>query len=166
MGTGSQPQRKAWPEAIRRIDSSYEKSSSSYGIRQETKMPSPMAQRERIFELIEAEKGRDRTLKRISTAAWAVTFVAILFTGMWVAFDIRWAVSAYATGQLGMDVAFREAMPFVLVVGTTSLLVAVLSTVGVSLRFRTASLAEIQLRLAAVEEMIADQAGIGHDETP
>ena len=46
-----------------------------------------------------------------------------------------------------------------------SLLVAVLSTVGVFLRFRTASLAEIQLRLAAVEQMLTDQAEAGHGET-
>ena len=32
-------------------------------------------QKERIWELIEAEKGRDRTLKRVSTGAWVVTFV-------------------------------------------------------------------------------------------
>jgi hypothetical protein len=36
-----------------------------------------------------------------------------------------------------------------------SLLVAGLSTVGIFLRLRTARLAEIQLRLAALEEMLA-----------
>jgi hypothetical protein len=45
-------------------------------------------------------------------------------------------------------------MPLVAVIGFVSLLVAVLSTVGVFLRLRTASLSEIQLRLAALEGML------------
>jgi hypothetical protein len=43
------------------------------------------------------------------------------------------------------------------VLGELSLLVAVLATVGVFLRFRTASLAEIQLRLAALEGMVGER---------
>jgi len=40
------------------------------------------------------------------------------------------------------------------VLWTLCLLIAALSTVGVFLRQRTASLAEIQLRLAALEDML------------
>ena len=126
---------------------------------------SPQEQKDRIFELIEEEKGRDRTLKRVSTGAWIVTFAALLVTAVGVSFDIWWAMRAVAEGDVGVGVVFREAMPLIWVVGAVSLLVAVLSTVGVFLRFRTASLAEIQLRLAAVEEMLTDQAEAGHSET-
>lgn len=126
---------------------------------------SPQEQKERIFELIESEKGRDRTLQRVSTGAWIVTFVALLFTAVGIGFNVWWAVRANLEGQAGVGVIFREAMPFVWVAGATSLLIAVLSTIGVFLRFRTASLAEIQLRLAAVEQMLTDQAEAGHSET-
>ena len=126
---------------------------------------SPQEQKERIFELIEEEKGRDRTLKRVSTGAWIVTFAALLLTAVGVSFDIWWAMRAVAEGAVSVGVVFREAMPLVWVVGAVSLLVAVLSTVGVFLRFRTASLAEIQLRLAAVEQMLTDQAEASHGET-
>ncbi len=49
---------------------------------------------------------------------------------------------------------YDAAMPLVAVVGVVSLLVATLTTVGIFLRLRTASLSEIQLRLAALEEML------------
>jgi hypothetical protein len=64
---------------------------------------------------------------------------------------------AWMQGEVSAGVIFREAMPFVWVLGAISLLVAVLSTVGIFLRFRAASLAEIRLRLAAVEQMLTDQ---------
>jgi hypothetical protein len=49
---------------------------------------------------------------------------------------------------------FGSAMPLFIVLGFLSVLIATLSTVGVFLRLRTASLTEIQLRLAALEEML------------
>jgi hypothetical protein len=51
-----------------------------------------------------------------------------------------------------------SAMPLVDVLWKLSLLVAAVSTVGIFLRLRTASLTEIQLRLAALEEMLAARA--------
>lgn len=45
-------------------------------------------------------------------------------------------------------------MPLIAVVGVLSLLIATPSTVGVFLRLSTASLAGIQLRLAALEDML------------
>ena len=56
-----------------------------------------------------------------------------------------------------------SAMPTVAVLGILSLLVATLSTVGIFLRLRTASLSEIQLRLAALEEMIVSHLDL-HDD--
>ncbi len=54
-------------------------------------------------------------------------------------------------------------MPLVRSVGAVSLLVAVLSTAALLLRFRAASLDEIRLRLAAVEQMLSDQSQGGED---
>ena len=47
---------------------------------------------------------------------------------------------------------------FFIVLGVLSVLIATLSTVGMFLRQRTASLAEIQLRLAALEELLTRKA--------
>ena len=57
-------------------------------------------------------------------------------------------------GPCLLAIALDFALPLITVLGVLSFLVAVLSTVGVFLRFRTASLAEIQTRLAAMEEML------------
>jgi hypothetical protein len=75
-----------------------------------------------------------------------------------VAFNIWWAVTAFLGGHVGLSVVFREAMPLVWAVGGISLLLAVLSSAGLLLRARAASLDEIRLRLTAVEEMLLDQA--------
>jgi len=48
-------------------------------------------------------------------------------------------------------------MPLITVLGYLSLLIATLSTVDIFFRMRTASLAEIQLRLATLEDMLASQ---------
>lgn len=49
---------------------------------------------------------------------------------------------------------YDAALPLVAVVGVLSLLIATLGTVGIFLRLRTASLSEIQLRLANLEDMV------------
>lgn len=113
---------------------------------------------DRVWEVIEAERNRDRALQRVSNAAWAVTFGALLFTAVGVGFDIWWAARAFLEGDVYLSVVFREAMPLVWVVGGISLLLAVLSTGSGLLRSRAASLDEIRLRLAAVEEMLVDLA--------
>jgi hypothetical protein len=55
------------------------------------------------------------------------------------------------------------AMPGLIVLGLLSVLVATLSTIGVFLRLRTASLMEIQLRLAALEDMLGARPDVGID---
>jgi hypothetical protein len=65
-----------------------------------------------------------------------------------------------AVGAVQQVVVFQAMMPFIAVVGTLSLIVAVLCTIGVFLRLRTASLTEIQLRLAALEALVRE----GHAE--
>ena len=118
---------------------------------------SPQGQKDRIWELIEAEKGRDRMLRRVSTGAWILTFVALFFTAVGVGINVWWAAQAFMQGKVHIVAIFGEAMPLVWIVGAVSLLVAVLSTAAVLLRFREASLQEIRLRLAAVEQMLTDQ---------
>jgi hypothetical protein len=105
--------------------------------------------------MIEKEKRRDRFIRRVSFTAWTVTFlIAVVFTVL-VGAQVAQMAKAARVGAAPWSEVFGTALPLVIVLGFLSLLVATLSTVGIFLRLRTASLAEIQLRLAALEEMLA-----------
>jgi predicted neutral ceramidase superfamily lipid hydrolase len=110
---------------------------------------------DRAWTMIEDEKRRDRFLRRVSITAWSVTFIIVLFIGVMIGMQVSQMMKAVAVGAAPPTAVFWSAMPLVIILGVLSLLIATLSTVGVFLRLRTASLAEIQLRLAALEEMLA-----------
>ena len=107
------------------------------------------------WALVEREKRRDRTLRRVSIVAWTVTFLLVAIFAVIIALRVSETLKLAAVGAVSRQLAIQAAIPLILVLGELSLLVAVLATVGVFLRFRTASLAEIQLRLAALEGMVA-----------
>jgi hypothetical protein len=109
------------------------------------------------WALVEVEQRRDRTLRRVSIAAWAATFVVVAIFAVIVAMRVSLMWSLSVVGALDRRAVFDAAMPLVLVIGVLSLLVAVLATVGIFLRLRTASLAEIRVRLAAIEAIMAGQ---------
>ena len=116
-------------------------------------------QKEDVWAKIEAEKRRDRLVRRISVIAWGITLVAlIIFTAM-VGGQVWRVIELYQVGVANSKAMYDAVMPLVAVLGSVSLLIAILSTVGVFLRIRTASLGEIQLRLAALEELILSQPG-------
>jgi len=107
------------------------------------------------WTLIDAEKRRDRLIKRMCVAAWSATLVVVMLFAVIVGATV---FHMYRLAQVGAETwanVFRSAMPFVGALWTLCLLVATLSTVALFLRMRTASLSEIRLRLAALEEMIA-----------
>jgi len=109
---------------------------------------------ERVWSVIEREKRRDKLVRRVSISAWSVTGVTVLLFGAVTGLEV-WEVARHAmAGTLLWSTVFERALPVVVVVGLLGLLVAVLSTVGIFLRLRTASLSEIQLRLASLEEMV------------
>ena len=109
------------------------------------------------WALVEREKQRDRFLRRVSVGAWALTFAWVLVFG--VATGARLAETARRVdiGVVPSSAIVDVAMPFVLVLGVLSVLVATLSTVGIFLRLRTASLTEIQVRLAALEDILVSR---------
>jgi hypothetical protein len=118
---------------------------------------------ERVWQVIEREKRRDKLVRRVSVAAWSVTGGAVLVFGGVTAVEV-WQIARHAAaGMVPWAVVFGSTIPFVAVIGVLSLLVAVISTVGIFLRLRTASLSEIQMRLAGLEEMIASHLDL-HDD--
>ena len=107
-----------------------------------------------IQEMIDSENRKDAFIRRISISAWTVTLIAILSFGVVVAMRVAHTAELVGTGILTPDAIVEAMIPFVAVVGIVSLLVATLSTVGIFLRLRTASLSEIQMRLAALESVL------------
>jgi fumarate reductase subunit C len=110
-----------------------------------------------VWAAIENEKRRDRFIRRVATAAWSVTFALLLILGVFAGLSVSQMVRAAIAGQLPWMSAFGIALPFVVVCGVVSLLIATLSTVGVFLRMRTTTLNEVQARLAALEQMLASR---------
>lgn len=111
----------------------------------------------RVWDAIDAEKRRDRLVRRISVAAWSVTMLVLLVFAVKIARDVADTMRRIDVGIAPAGAAWDTLMPLIVVVGAISLVVAVLATVGVFLRLRTASLHEIQLRLASLEQLIAER---------
>jgi hypothetical protein len=107
--------------------------------------------------MIEKEKRRDRFVKRVAVAAWTVTFLIVVLVGIVVGVQVAQMIGSAVSGEMPWSMVLGTAMPFISVLWVATLLIAALSTVGVFLRLRTASLAEIQLRLAALEDMLASR---------
>jgi hypothetical protein len=110
---------------------------------------------DKTWALIEEEKRRDRLLRRMSAAAWGVTLLVLVGYGILTGLQVWEMFRANLAGMVPFATVVAMATPFIIVLGAVSLLVATMATIGVFLRMRTASLSEIQLRLASLEEMIA-----------
>jgi uncharacterized BrkB/YihY/UPF0761 family membrane protein len=109
------------------------------------------------WDAIENEKKRDQFIRRVCKAAWIVTGVLALFFAILVGIQVvELARGALAGGgEVPWIAVAGVAMPFVISLGMLSVLIATVTTIGMFVRMRTASLHEIQLRLAALEEMLA-----------
>lgn len=108
----------------------------------------------KAWEAIESERRRDRLIRRVSITAWTITFLLVCVLAVMVCMQVVPLARGAAVGALPWISVIGAAMPLIIVLGTLSVLVATLSTIGIFLRLRTASLSEIQLRLAALEAML------------
>lgn len=111
----------------------------------------------KVWERIDAEKRRDRMIKRVSISAWTVTVVLVLaLLGLELASALQMARAAMV-GVVPWMTVLGGATPGLIILSVLSVLIATLSTVAMFFRLRTATLDEIQLRLAALEEMIVNR---------
>lgn len=97
----------------------------------------------------------DRFIRRVCIAAWSTTLVLVLAYAVLVGFQVAQMFRLAGVGAVTNLGAAAIATPLIIVLGVLALLIATLSTVGVFLRQRAASLSEIQLRLSALEDMLA-----------
>ena len=105
--------------------------------------------------LVENERRRDRFIRRVNIIAWSICLSLILVIAILVVLSVSQFVGPAVQGDVPWMILIGSAMPLIDVLWKLSLLIATLSTVALFVRLRTSSLAEIQLRLAALEEMIA-----------
>ena len=108
----------------------------------------------RAWEAIENERRRDRFVRRVSIVAWTFTFVFVAILAVLVCLQVVQLAKGAMVGAVPWVTVFAAAMPLFIWLGLLSVLIATVSTIGIFLRLRTASLTEIQLRLAALEDML------------
>lgn len=121
------------------------------------KPSTPSTAADRTLSFIDNEKRRDRFIRRVNVIAWVATFLIVLLVGAMTAVSVVEMAKAQSVGAVPWMTVMATAMPLIDVLWKLGLLVASLSTVAIFLRIRTASLTEIQLRLAALEEMLASR---------
>jgi hypothetical protein len=114
---------------------------------------------ERAWAAIEEEKRRDASIRRIGKIAWGVTLLVIVIYAFITGASVWQFLRLMNVGAMSWPAVLAAITPFVQIVLALCVLVATLSTIAVFLRLRTASLSEIQVRLAALEEMLAAQGG-------
>lgn len=113
------------------------------------------------WEAIDRERRLDRWVRAVCASAWVVT---LGLAGVYAVVVVQQVLAAVRRQQVGVapEGAVMAALtPLIVTLGILALLVAALSTVGVFLRFRTAALGEIQVRLAALEAMLTEDKAIG-----
>lgn len=111
------------------------------------------------WALIEKEREAERSLRRVARTAWIVAFVVMGTFVVTTLVQVIEMARAAAVGAVPWSTAMALATPLLTQLGILSVLVATLSTIGMFTRLRAASLAEIQLRLAALEEMLMKNGG-------
>lgn len=96
-------------------------------------------------ELIENERQFSRRVRRAAIAAWVVTCVTLPQTGLLIVLE-----RASDDGNPGLQLAAALLGS----VGLLSLILALLTTIAWLFRSRTPTLAAIEMRLAALEDLI------------
>ena len=113
--------------------------------------------KEDVWAIIESERKRDRLVRRLSVGAWAVTLCVMLVFAVIIGAEVVHTLDLVGLGTATLGDVVDNLIPLLGVVGVTSLLLALVSTAAVLLRFRTASLGDIQLRLASLEAALSDE---------
>ena len=119
--------------------------------------PRDTSARQDASTLIERDRRIDRFIRRVSIGAWSVTVLVVLLLAVMNGIQVAQFLPGASSGDLPWMVIVGLSMPLIIVLGCLAVLIATLSTIAIFLRLRTSSLVEIQQRLAALEEMLADE---------
>lgn len=110
----------------------------------------------RVMDRIEEERARDRGIRRIARFAWIASGSVVLLWLALTTMQIK-AMAGVIPGQMGFTAMLSLATPVLFALFGMCVLGATLSTVGTFLRYRRATFEEIQLRLAALEELLTSR---------
>jgi hypothetical protein len=108
----------------------------------------------RALSRIEAEQRGDRLFRRLTIVGWSATGLVVLLLVAFGIMQVRAAMQFVGGGAAGFGMAVGGLVPVVLAVGAFCALAATLATIGLFIRMRSASMHEIQLRLAALEDLL------------
>lgn len=109
---------------------------------------------ERAWQAIDLEKKRDALIRRVGVLGWGAAVICLVLLGVIFGWKTIIFVKYALTGVYGWLRVLEVLMPLVVIVGVFGILVGILATALAFLRLRTASLSEIQLRLAALEDLL------------
>lgn len=115
---------------------------------------------EEIRGWMEQEQRVDRRIRLSAKLGWSTAVVAVVVYGVFRIFAVVHYLWRFEGQTIPRGAYFEIAtnlMPIVYALGALGLLAGVLATIGSFVRFRTASLEEIQLRLASIEEALLDR---------
>ncbi|OEK01868.1 hypothetical protein BFP97_10230 [Roseivirga sp. 4D4] len=107
-----------------------------------------------VWKMIEREKRKDKSISRISTAAWATTLLVVCAFMVLTFMDFSRHISLYKKGVISYESVTSTLVPFLIILGVFSLIVAIVMTIGRFMRLRTANLLEIQQRLTLLEQSL------------
>ncbi len=110
-----------------------------------------------VWEMIGKEKKKDNKLKIVSRVAWGTTLLVLMVFLLFTVMDFTKQIDLYHKGIVPYEGVLKTFVPFLIILGSLSLIIAIISTVGTFLRLRTTSLLEIQQRLSNLEEMITSE---------
>lgn len=108
----------------------------------------------RAWSRIEAEQRSDRLFRRLTIVGWSATGFVVLLLVAFGILQIRTAMQFFGGGAASFGAAVGGLVPVVLAVGAFCALAATLATIGLFIRMRSTSMHEIQLRLAALEDLL------------
>lgn len=121
--------------------------------------------KEDVWSKIEKEKRLDIFIRRLCYTAWATTFILFITYAIIVIVQVYGLPADVLTGDFAGNRPHLSAFVFELVgltlafgaVGSLSLGIAVISTIGIFVRMRTLSLKEMRIRLETLEEILLSE---------
>lgn len=110
-----------------------------------------------VWAMIEREKKRDRFIKIVNRGAWSVTLIVLSIFLIFTVRDYLQMQELYNKGVVSQESVMDTVVPFLVILGSLSLIVGILATIGTFLRLRTTSMLEIQQRLANLEQIVTSE---------
>lgn len=110
-----------------------------------------------VWNMIEREKRKDKSLSIVSAVAWVTTLLVVCAFMVLTFMDFSHHMDLYKKGVTSYDSVVSTLVPFLIILGVFSLIVAIVMTIGRFMRLRTANLLEIQQRLTLLEQSLTKE---------